>query len=226
MRIHKLDWLDTLTLVLCVWFVFYPNPYKILFTIILCLPIIGLIVHGHSKPSLTSLITITSGKDGGTDYETADFLVLPAIILSLRMLLDFEIESFLSLLIRGTIAFLILLVMLRLLYRNIEKGNKHRVLIYFVILTNVAIYSFAAVYGINCVYDKSNPKIYRLPVVNKSIYKGRHTTYYLKVKSWRKENHSEEISVTKDQYNTTRIGDTVKLDRQQGLLEIPWHFVE
>ena len=205
---------------------FYPHPYELLFTIILLLPIIGLILHGHSKPSLASLITITSTKDKGTDYETADFIVLPAIILFLRMLLDYEIENFYALLFKGAIAFIILLIAVRLLYRNIEKENKHKTLTYFVVLTNIAIYSLAAVYGINCVYDYSKPKIYKVPILNKSIYSGKHTTYYLEVESWNKPKDSEKISVPRNQYDEKRIGDTVNVAIEQGLLKVPWHFIE
>lgn len=226
MKIHRLDWLDWLTVLLCIWFVLYPHPYGLLFTVILLLPIIGLILHGYSRPSLTSLVTITTTKDNGTDVQTADFIVLPAIILSLRMLLDFEIENFYTLLLDGTITFIILLITIKVLYRNIERESKHKALTYFVVLGNVAIYSLAAVYGINCVYDHSEPMIYKVPIVNKSVYSGKHTTYYLEVQSWRKLKDSEKITVAKSQYNEKRIGDTVNVVVEQGLLKIPWHFIE
>ena len=226
MKIHKLDWLDWLTFILCVWFLIYPHPYILLFTILLLLPIIGLVLKGHSKPSFASLITITSGKDGGTDFETADFIVLPALILFLRMLIDFEIENYFDLLSKSAVAFIILLAILRLFYRNVEKENRHKVLTYFVVLGNIAIYSFAAVYGINCVYDNSKPQVYQVPVIDKSIYRGKHTTYYLKVRSWNNKKDNEKISVVKDQYNNTNIGDTVNVDIKEGLLKSPWHFIE
>lgn len=226
MKLHKLDWLEWTTIFLCGWFLFYPTPYQILFTIILLLPVIGLILHGHSKPSITSLISITTTKDNGTDYDLASFITLPAYTLILRMFLDFEIESFFDLLIEGLILLIVFLIIIGFLYRDIEKENNHKTLIYFVILGNIAIYSFAAVYGINCVYDNSKPKVYQVPVVNKSIYSGRHTAYYLSVEPWSSNSGNDKIEVSKTQYDHTMIGDTVRVDSRVGLLKIPWHYIE
>ena len=226
MNIHKLDWLDWLTILLCFWFLFYPTPYEILFTIILFLPIVGLILHGHSKPSLTSLVSITTNEKGGTDYNVADFIVLPAFILMIRMALDFEIENFIDLLIAGLIAFVVLLLVLLLFYHDVEKDNKYKALTYFAVLGNILIYSFAAVYGINCVYDNSKPKIHKVAVVDKSIYSGKHTSYYLQVEPWNKNIDDNKIKVPKNQYDQTKVGDTVNVDSKQGLLKIAWHYIE
>lgn len=227
MKLHKFDWLDWASTLLCAWFLYYPKPYEILFTIILILPLVGLVLHGYSKPSFTSLITITTNEDGGTDYETANFILLPALILILRMLLDFEIEDYFGLLIKGLIALIILLFIVSFFYRDIAKNNKHQALSYFVLVGNVAIYCFAVVYGINCVYDNSPPKVYKVLVTNKSIYSGRrHTTYYLEVSSWSKNSDNDKISVAKSLYDQTKIGDSVKVDSKEGILKIPWHFVE
>jgi hypothetical protein len=225
MNIHKLDWLDSLTILLCCWFLFYPRPYELLFTIILLLPIVGLVVHGHAKPSLASLVSITSNDKNGTNYNVADFIVLPAIIILLRMLLDFEIENFVDLLIKGLIVFVVLLVIILFFYRDLAKDNTHTSLIYFAVLGNLMIYSFAVVYGINCVYDKTKPEIHRVVITDKSIYSGKHTTYYFKIESWN-NNGQDKISVSKDQYNRRNVGDTVSVDEKKGLLKIPWHYIE
>jgi len=49
--IHKFDFIDWLTIGLCIWLMIYPHPYELVFTAVLFLPIIGLIYHGHSKPA-------------------------------------------------------------------------------------------------------------------------------------------------------------------------------
>ena len=227
MKLYKFDWLDWASTLLCGWFLFYPKPYVILFTIILILPIIGLVLHGHSKPSLISLITVLKKENGEVDYDTASFIVLPALILILRMFLDFEIESLFDLLIKGLIALIILLLIISFFYKDTEKRNKYQFTTYFVLLGNMAIYSLAAVYGINCVYDNSKPEIYKSEVLYKSIYDGRrHTSYYLHVEPWSDNSDNNKIKVTKHQYNTTKIGDTATIERRTGLLKIPWHFIE
>lgn len=226
MKLHKLDWLEWITILLCGWFLLYPTPYKVLFTIILLLPVIGLILHDNSKPSITSLISITTNKDGETAYDVVSFIALPAYILILRMFLDYEIESYFDLLIEGLILLIAFLIIIGFFYRDIEKENSHKALIYFVILGNIAIYSIGAVYGINCVYDNSKPKVYQVPVVDKSIYSGRHKSYYLYVEPWSNKSDNDKIDVSKNKYDRTMIGDTVKVDSRVGLLKIPWHNIE
>ena len=226
MKLHKFDWLDWLTILLCLWFFIYPSPYKILFTVILLLPIIGLILKGSSKPSLASLITITINDKGGTDYEVADFIVLPALIILLRMFLDFELDSLLELLIKGLFATAILLIFVAFSFRDIEKENNHKTLTYFVVLGNLLLYSFGVVYGINCVYDKTKPKIIKSEIVDKSIYSGKRKSYYLQVEPLNKSTNDNKIRVPKYQYEQFGIGDSVNVVYKQGLLNLAWHYIE
>ncbi|MGQ7852789.1 hypothetical protein ACUN24_00920 [Pedobacter sp. WC2501] len=54
---HKLNWLEYLTIDLSVWFLFFPKPYEILFTVLLCMPVIGLALNGLTgRPSIASLV--------------------------------------------------------------------------------------------------------------------------------------------------------------------------
>ena len=91
--LHQLDWLEWLSISLCVWFWFYPYPYKLAFTVVLALPIIGLILNGLSRPSLASLVSI-SNNDGEDKYDLADFIEFPGLVIVIRVLIDFEFESF------------------------------------------------------------------------------------------------------------------------------------
>jgi hypothetical protein len=226
MKLHNFDWLDWASILLSGWFLFYPKPYEILFTIILILPIVGLVLHGHAKPSLTSLITILKKENGETDYNTASFIVLPALILILRMFLDYEIENLFELLIKGLIALVIFLLVVSIFYKDIENDNKHQFTTYFVLIGNMAIYCFATIYGINCVYDNSKPEIYKSVVVDKSIYSGKHTSYYLLVEPWSDNSDNNKIKVTEQKFYLTKIGDTATIERRTGLLKIPWHYID
>lgn len=224
--LHKLDWLEWLSIGLCIWFWFYPHPYKVAFTIVLALPIIGLILNGLSRPSLASLVSI-SNKDEDDKYDLADFIEFPGLIILIRMLIDYEFESFYSIVKVGTVGFVILLLLLTATHKLVENSNKNKSLIYLTVIGNIAIYSYAATYGINCVYDNSEPKVYQSKVMDKSISRGRrHTTYYLKVEPWGHHHDAEKISVAPSQYNSTEIGQTVTIDHKEGLLGIPWYYVE
>jgi hypothetical protein len=224
--VHKLDWLEWLSLAFCLWFWFYPYPYKVAFAIVLSLPIVGLLLNGLSRPNLASLVSI-SNKDGETKYNLADFIEFPGLVILIRVLMDFEFESFYSIVKVGSISFVILLLLLVSTHKLVEGSNKNKAIIYFSVIGNIAIYSYAATYGINCVFDNSVPKVYQSKVINKSISRSKHTTTYnLEVEAWGNHFDLEEISVARSQYETVEIGQTVSIDYKEGLLGIPWYYVE
>ena len=224
--LHKLDWLEWLSIGLCLWFWFYPHPYKVVFTIVLALPIVGLILHGLSRPSLASLVSISTA-DGKDKYDLADFIEFPGLIIFIRVIIDYEYESFYSIIKVGTVGFIILLLLLTATHKLVVTSNKNKFLIYLTVIGNIALYSYAATYGVNCVYDSSKPNVYQSRVIDKSISEGRHhTTYYLKIEPWGHHYEAERISVTSSQYNSTKIGQKVSIDYKDGFLGIPWYYVE
>jgi len=104
--------------------------------------------------------------------------------------------------------------------------NKNRWLIYATVIGNIALYSYAGTYGVNCVYDNSEAKTYHARVIDKSISGSKRKTHYLKVEPWGNHYDAENISVPRSQYQLTNIGDTVSIDYKQGLLGIPWYYVK
>ena len=225
LTVHKLDWLEWLSIALCIWFWFYPYPYKLAFTVVLALPVIGLILNGLSNPSLASLVSI-SNKDGEDKYDLADFIEFPGLVIVVRVLIDFEFESFFSILKVGTISFIIFLLLLGATHRRIVQTDKNKWLIYATVIGNIALYSYAGTYGINCVFDDSEAKTYQARVVDKSISGRKRKTHYLKVEPWGNHYDAENISVARSQYQVTNIGDTVSIGYKKGLLGIPWYYLK
>lgn len=225
---HKLNWLEYITIALGLWFLFYPKPYELLFTILLCLPITGLLLNGLAgRPSIASLVEISTDDDGTNKYDVADFIDFPAYIIFMRVLIDYEFESFYSLVIPGSIAFVIMLIILFATHTHIQKTRKSKTWIYLSLLFNIFLYSYAGTYGINCVYDQSEPTVYHAEVVDKRISEGRrHTSYYVKVTPWGHHYDKEEISVSQSHYEEIQIGQTVEIDLKKGLLNIPWYYIE
>nr|WP_294948043.1 hypothetical protein [uncultured Mucilaginibacter sp.] len=222
---HKLGWLEWLAIGLSLWLLFYPHPYTYLFAVVLCMPIIGLIINGVNRPSMISLVSISKTlKD--PDYDVADFIDIPAWILLIRVILDFNFESFYSLIKVGSFAFVLLLILLAVTHKAVEESTKSRFIIYLYIIGNIALYSYAATYGINCVFDYSDPKVYRSSVVAKHVSRGKSTSYYLTIKPWGTHKENEDIRVGSDKYDETQIGQTVKVDYKAGLLGIPWYNLE
>ena len=226
---HKLDWLEYVTIGLGLWFLFYPKPYDILFTALLCMPVLGLILNGITgRPSIASLVEISKDDDGSDQSAVADFIDIAAWIILLRVLLDYEFESFYSMIIPGTIAFAIMLVILFATHKVIDSTTKSKTWIYLSLIFNVFLYSYAGTYGANCVYDKSEPQVYETEVVDKRISRGSRgrKTYYSKVNPWGHHYDKEEISVASSQYDEIQIGQTVKIDLKEGLFNIPWYYIE
>lgn len=225
---HKLDWLEYITIGLALWLVLYPYPYKVLFTILLIIPILGIILNGiNGRPSIASLVEITKDDHKSKEYDVADFIDIAAWAILLRVVLDYEFDNFYSLIIPGVLGFILILVIILLTHKIIEKTNKNKTWIYLSLVFNIFIYSFAGVYGINCVYDNSKPEIYEVKVIDKKISRGRRsTTYNLKIQPWGHHYDSENIAVSKEQYEETYIGETVKIDLKKGVFNIPWYYVE
>ncbi len=226
---HQLDWLEYITVGLGLWFLFYPKPYDFLFTALLSMPIVGLLLNGlNGRPSIASLVEISVDTDGSDDYDVADFIDFAAWIILIRVLLDFEFESFYSLIIPGTIALALMLIILFATHQLIDQSTKDRTWIYLSLISNVTLYSFAGTYGANCVYDHSEPTVYEAEVVDKRIStgsKGR-KTYYVKVTPWGHHYDKEEISVGSSQYERIQVGQSVKIDLKEGLFNIPWYYIE
>ena len=225
---HQLDWLEWVTLTLGFWFLFYPEPYTFLFTTLLIIPILGLILNGlNGRPSIASLVEITKDDDGSDKYDVADFIDFAALILFLRVLIDFEFESLYSLIIPGAITFIVMLILLFTTHRLIDQTPKSKTWIYTSLVFNIFLYSYSATYGVNCVYDDSEPQVYDARVIDKTISKGRrHSTYYIKVTPWGHHYDPEKISVPVSQYNKIQIDQTVKIDLKKGVFNISWYYIE
>jgi hypothetical protein len=225
---HKLDWLEYITMGLGLWFLFYPKPYDILFTALLCMPLLGLFFNGLTgRPSISSLVEISKDDDGSDKYDVADFIDFAAWIILLRVMIDYEFESFYSMIIPGTVAFAGMLIILFTTHKLIGRTTKSKTWIYLSLIFNVFLYSYAGTYGANCVYDKSEPTIYNAKVIDKRISRSRrHTTYYVKVTPWGHHYDKEEISVPESQYDEIQIGQTIKIDLKEGLFNIPWYYIE
>lgn len=226
---HKLNWLEYLTIGLGLWFIFYPKPYLILFTALLCMPIIGLLLNGlNGRPSIASLVEIYKDKNGHDKYDVADFIDLAAFSILIRVVFDYEFESFYSLIIPGAIAFAIMLLLLFTTHKRIAHTPKSKTWIYLSLIFNVLIYSYAGTYGANCVYDNSKPRVYSVEVINKRIKNGSRgrTYYYLKINPWGHHYDIEEISVSSNRYDEIQIGQSIKIDLKKGLFNIPWYYVE
>lgn len=228
LTLHKLDWLEWITIGLAIWFVFYPKPYEILLGLLLIIPLIGLFLNGLHKPSMATLVEISVDKNGEDKYDVADFIDIAAYAILIRAFLDYEFESFYSLIVPGTIAFTIILIILFVTHELIANTTRNKWWIYSSLIFNVSLYSYAGTYAANCTYDYSEPTVFETKILDKRIHKGSkgRKTYYIKVAPWGHHYDKEEISVGSTLYEEMYIGENIKIDSKKGLFNIPWFFIE
>ena len=224
----KLVWLERVAWVLSLWFLFYPKPYDILFVVLASLPIIGMFLNGQNQSTICSLVHINNDKNAKKKYDLTDVIDIPAWVILLRFILDFEIDNYSLLFVAGTVTFLLTILVLFFTHRMVKESSKSKWWIYFVVISNIALYSYGITGMTNCVFDSSRPIVYDAEVVNKS--KSRRskggTSYYVKVTPWGHHLDQEEIRVSSSRYSKTKIGDKVKIDFKEGFLGIPWYYLE
>ncbi len=176
---------------------------------------------------MATLVEISADKNGEDKYDVADFIDVAAWVILIRVLLDFEFESFYSLIIPGTITCLIILTILFLTHKLIAKTTRNKWWIYTSLIFNVSLYSYAGTYAANCTYDYSEPTIYESEVLEKTISRGRRsTTYYVEVAPWGHHYDKERISVSGIQFAELNIGDKINIDLKKGLFNISWYYIE
>jgi hypothetical protein len=226
LKFHRLSWLERLALLFAIWFVFYPRPYTLLFTILLLMPIIGLIINGIRRPSIISLINISNS--GKKVYDVADFIDVAAWAILIRVFMDFKLEDYSDLILPALVSFAFIVGLLLGTHRLIERWEKNRLWIYSMLIFNISIYGMASVVGINCVYDYSKPVIFEARVVDKDMYRGRkgRRSYYITVTPWGWNTSNDRLRVSSQKYHSLNIGDEVKIDAKKGVFNMPWYYLE
>ncbi|MCB0707624.1 MAG: hypothetical protein KDC34_20050 [Saprospiraceae bacterium] len=222
---HKLDWLEWITLVLGFWFLLYPEPYRILLGVLLVIPILGIILNGIQKPSIASLVVIDNRDDG--KYDVADFIDVAAIMILIRVSIDFKYESFYSLIIPGAVGFLVVLSLLFFTHKKVEKSNQDRKWIYLSVIINIFLYSYAGTYAVNCAYDQSTPQRYETIVLDKKEGNTRKSRrrYSVTIAPWKDHKEKEKMYIPQTQFESVEIGDTLMVNLKKGVFGIPWYYV-
>ena len=224
--LHKLTWLEYVAMGFSAWFLFYPTPYYILLVILLLIPILGLFLNGLEKPSIASLVEID--RNAKNEYDVADFIDIPAFIIFLRAIIDFELDSVMAVLVTSIIAFILILGFLFFTHKKIEASSKDKNWIYGSVIFCLYLYIYGAVVSINCAFDTSTPKVYASKIIEKNIRRGTkgRKTHYVKVLPWGHHYDAEDIKVSASEYETYSVSDKVNIEYKEGLLGIPWYYLE
>lgn len=189
-------------------------------------------IHGISgRPPISGF----GGKEDDGNLKTNDFLFsiyFPAISIMYNVFVDFEFENLYNLLISGTFVFGIMIILLFLTHRSIPSNRRNKLTIYFFLFLGLGIYSFSGIYGANCMYDFSEPKIYKVKVVdkNQTIIGGYKTPgpvkYFFRISQWGDHKDEEKIRIGKKLYNKIKKGDFVNVNLKKGVFNVPWYYLD
>jgi hypothetical protein len=204
----------------CVWLWFYPRPYLLSLSVGMIIPALAFI----SLYVYRGLIRFDEKKNSAHPSIIYGF-ILPSAGLLIRAVMDYEILEFKSLWIAISISTITLTLLLIIGTKEIKFKNFIDYFTTFSLAGFVLCYSFGTYVISNCLFDKTEPEIFKSEVTDKEISSGKSTSYYLTLKPWGPRTETERVSVAKDDYEATDKGDTVDIYLRQGLLKTPWFYV-
>jgi hypothetical protein len=202
------------------WVWFYPRPYSLSLIGGMILPAMAFI----SLYAYRGLIRFDEKKNSAHPSIIYG-LLFPSAGLMIRAIMDYEILEYKSLWIAISIT---TITLTSLLVVGTKEFKFTRCIDYFTTLSltgMILCYSFGTYVVSNCLFDNTEPEIFKSEVSDKEISSGKSTTYYLKLKPWGPRTEAERVSVTKVEYEATDKGDTVDIHLRQGLLGTPWFYV-
>lgn len=223
-----LKWLSVL---LAIWFLFSPKPYDIIFSILLVIPILTIFIQGFKNSSFMSWYQLQEMGGGKHAYEVGNAFNFITWILAFRVLVDFNFED--SFLIYYPIGIAVVMVLLLVFMPgNNRKGFKPRKMhmpkfwLSLMLGLNILLYLFTATYGVNCVFDRTEPATYKLEVVNKYISSYRRGgSYHLILAPWGNLKTTKRIKVKQSFYDSININDIIPINCKKGLFNIPWYYL-
>jgi hypothetical protein len=118
--------------------------------------------------------------------------------------------------------FVLVLGVTFLIYGFIKKDNTDRLGIYLCVIPAIALYSYSAIYVVNCEFDNSKPITFNTKIIGKHYTDGKNGGYYLTINGWENHKDSEDLAVSSSKYYSSKKEQQVKIECRNGLLTIPW----
>jgi hypothetical protein len=203
------------------WTIFFPSPYEYAILAAIAVPAICIVV----MKSFGGLMRANETTKGSPYPNVSLALLVPALAVCLRALLDFSVFSYDNVWLPSILIAGIFLVVL-FIGSNEFKLRPAKDFIITTVFSLVAFgYAFGSVVTLNCLYDKSEPEAFSATIISKRVTSGKTTTYYLKLTPWGSQVEADEVSVSEDFYEQLGEGDEVSVYLYQGKFQIPWFIV-
>lgn len=212
--------------------IYYSIPSSILFVgvallhqssfyfscLLLIYPLIGIALMSFSK----GLIIIFAKKSSA--YSSIGIgMVFSVAALIVESFLDNKILSFDN----GWVPFISIsvIIFIALLFLGLKRSHPAVAgQLIFALLIAVG-YGFGSTLGINTIFDKSKPEMYKAAVTDHYITHGKNTSYHLKLSEWGQHQDSDNITVSRSLYYNVNVGDSLNVYEKKGMLNIPWYYI-
>jgi len=224
------NWLRYLYFAFALYFLIHPEPYKLLYTLLICVPLVEFIFTSiQGTPQLLSIVKINRRKtdiDSDESMSLIDYLNFAFVFILFRIYFDFEIEHYSAIFKPLFLVFSIAIMAVYFTkpFLNAVPGKN---LMNLGILLNTFLYSLIFTVGINCVYDSSKTKVFEAKIIGKYQEKHKNTyDYYLELEPWGTSYHIPDMEVSEEKYKHYKVGKILKIDVKEGLLNISWYYIE
>jgi hypothetical protein len=212
--------LNWMSIIACVWVLFFPTPYEIAIISTITLPLIAILATFIFK----GLIRLEEGK--GTAYPSVFMTIFFCSCgICLRAMFDFNIFEYRNV---WKPSFILSVILIAVVLSSTREFKFQKVNDYIIVLS-LSIFFFAFSYGtviaLNCYYDKSEKEIFEATILSKRISSGKTTSYYFELTPWGRQIEIDEVSVSKRLYQKLEKNDKVNLFYGGGLFNIPWFIV-
>ena len=149
--------------------------------------------------------------------------MMPSFGLMIRALIDYTILQYNNLFLMTLACSIILLLLLWYCTGSFKDSSRLVRSLYYIIF--FAIFSFGALTQVNALEDHSKEIVYSAQVLDKTISKGKSTTYYLELSPWGPRKNEERVSVPGAFFQKTEIGESVQVHLKNGYLHVPWFYI-
>ena len=204
------------TLALGAWAWFYPMPYRLVVSLLVLLPCVGLVIVARSS----GLFRIDEKRNDPHPSVAVPFM-LPGFVLTLRVIRDMNfVEWSGPLYVSAALAALLTVVAVMA-----DRSLRSRRGIVVLLVLGMS-YGFGAGMEGNALLDHSKPSVYPTQITGKQISNGRYRSYDLYLARWGPRQDNDKVSVSRSFYESVGIGDIVCVSLRQGAFQVPWYIVQ
>ncbi|MCL3781879.1 hypothetical protein EMN47_15955 [Prolixibacteraceae bacterium JC049] len=199
----------------------FPHYYQEQIIICAILPIIGLILLKSSK----GLIRLDD-KPNSAHPDLHSTFFFPSSALTIRALMDYNVFNYEHFWKPALLIFSLLIVIV--FFKSKARYNFKKASGYLAILAVLifgGLYSYGLIITTNAIFDQSVTTTYNAKILDKHKSSGKTTTYYLELTPWGPQTQTEDVSVSKQVYNSQKIGDSTTIYFRSGFFQIPYYAV-